>query len=59
MQWLMTEIPVLDIPVIWVLGAIGLWLLVRNRQTHIEPGSGLQAVVGRGEPIVLEFFGKL
>ena len=59
MEWLLIEIPGTDIPVLLVAGLIGLWLLIRNRQTAIEPGEGLEGVVGRGEPVVLEFFGKL
>lgn len=59
MDWLLVEIPFIDVPVLLVLGLIGFWFLVRNRQTPLEPGRGLQGVVGRGEPLVLEFFGKL
>lgn len=58
MEWLLIEIPGIDVPVLLVAGLIGLWLLVRNRQTPIDSG-GLDAVIGRGEPVVLEFFGKL
>lgn len=59
MEWLMVEIPVLDVPVLLVAGLVALWLLVRNRETPLGSRSELDAVLGRGEPVVLEFFGKL
>ena len=58
MEWLLIEIPVIDFPVLLIAALIALWLLVRNRQTPLERG-GLDAVIGRGDPVVLEFFGKL
>lgn len=59
MDWLLIEIPVLDVPAVVVAGLVGLWLLVRNRATPLESSSELDAVIGRGDPVVLEFFGKL
>lgn len=59
MDWLLIEIPVLDVPAVVVAGLVGLWLLVRNRATPLDSSSGLGAVVGQGDPVVLEFFGKL
>lgn len=59
MDWLLYEIPVLDIPWIVVAGLVGLWLLLRNRATPFDSGSELDAAIGQGEPVVLEFFGKL
>jgi hypothetical protein len=59
MDWLLIEIPVLDVPAVVVAGLVGLWLLVRNRATPLDSSAELDAVVGRGDPVVLEFFGKL
>ena len=59
MDWLLVDIPVIEVPVILVAGLIGLWLLVRNRATSFDSISELEAAVGRGEPVVLNFFGKL
>ena len=59
MDWLLVDIPVIEVPVILVAGLIGLWLLVRNRATSFGSSSELEAAIGRGEPVVLNFFGKL
>ncbi len=59
MDWLLIEIPVLDVPAVVVAGLVGLWLLIRNRPTPLDSSSGLDAVIGQGDPVVLEFFGKL
>lgn len=59
MDWLMVEVPVLDVPVLLVAGLVGLWLLVRNRSTPFESGAELDAEIGAGDPVVLGFFGKL
>lgn len=59
MEWLLVEIPVLDVPVILVAGLIGLWLLVRIRPTPFGSASELDEAIGRSEPVVLDFFGKL
>lgn len=58
MDWLLVEIPVIDVPVILVAGLVGLWLLFRSRSTF-ESDSELDAAIGRGRPVVLNFFGKL
>lgn len=58
MDWLLVEIPVIDVPVILVAGLVGLWLLFRSRSTFASD-SELDAAIGRGRPVVLNFFGKL
>lgn len=59
MELILTPIPGTDLPIIVVLGVIGLWLLLRTRATPIDSKAGLDEMLGRGEPTVLEFFGKL
>ena len=59
MDWLLIEIPVVDVPVILVAGLIGLWMLVRIRPTPLGSASELDEMIGRDEPLVLDFFGKL
>lgn len=59
MDWLLVEIPYTDVPAIVVVGLVGLWLLVRNRETEFASDAELEAAIGRGEPVVLDFFGKL
>lgn len=59
MDWLLIDVPVLDIPVVVVLGLLGLWLLIRNRATDLGSTSELESLIGGGDPVVLEFFGKL
>ena len=59
MDWLLVEIPVLDIPVVVVAALVGLWLLLRNKATPLDSTSELDGLVGQGDPVVLEFFGKL
>lgn len=58
MDWLLVEIPVLDIPIVLVVLLVGVWMLLRSRSTF-ESGSELEAAMGDGEPVVLNFFGKL
>lgn len=59
MDWLLVEIPFLDIPFVVVAALVGLWLLFRNRATPLDSSSELEELIGRGDPLVLEFFGKL
>ena len=59
MEWLLVKIPVIDVPALFAVGLVGLWLLLRTRQTHLDPAVGLAGMLGRGEPTVLEFFGNL
>lgn len=59
LDWLLVEIPVLNIPVILVILLIGLWLVLRNRATPLDSPSELDRIVGQGEAVVLQFFGKL
>lgn len=59
MDWLLVEIPVIDVPVLLVVGLIGLWLLVRIRPAELGSTSELDAAIGQGEPVILDFFGKL
>ena len=59
MDWLLVEIPVLDIPVVVVAAVVGLWFLLRNKATPLASTSELDGLVGQGDPVVLEFFGKL
>lgn len=58
MDWLLVEIPVLDIPLVLVVLLVGVWMLLRSRSTF-ESSSELEAAMGDGEPVVLNFFGKL
>lgn len=53
---LRTPIPYTDLPVLLPVVLLALWLLLRNRATELSPGSGLESVIGRGQPVVLEFF---
>lgn len=59
MDWLLVEIPVIDVPVLLVAALIGLWLLVRIRPAKLGSTSELDAALGQGEPVILDFFGKL
>lgn len=59
MDWLFADMPVLDIPWLLVALLVGLWLLFRNRATELGSSAELEAMIGSGEPLVLEFFGKL
>lgn len=58
MDWLLVEIPVLDIPVLLVALLVGAWFLLRSTSTF-ESESQVDEAVGQGEPVVLNFFGKL
>lgn len=55
-ELLRTPIPYTDIPVLIPVVLLALWLLLRNRATDLGPGVGIDAVVGQGRPVVLEFF---
>lgn len=59
MDWLLVQIPFVDVPVILVAGLLAAWILLRNRPTDLGDPAGLDDLVGRGEPVVLNFFGKL
>lgn len=59
MDWLFVDVPVLDIPWVVVVGLVALWLLLRNRATEFGSSSELDAMIGGGDALVLEFFGKL
>lgn len=41
-----------------VVVMLGLWLLLRTRATRFAPDSSFDGMLGRGEPVVLEFFGN-
>lgn len=51
-----TPIPGTDLPILVVVAAIGLWLLLRQRTTELGPGEDLEALIGAGRPVVLQFF---
>ena len=38
--------------------ALGAWLFLRTPATPLESVSSLDHLLGRGEPVVLEFFGN-
>lgn len=59
MDWLLADIPVIDVPWLLAAGIAALWLLLRNRATEFGSSSDLETMIGGGEPLVLEFFGKL
>lgn len=59
MDWLLIEIPYVDVPAVVVVGLVGFWLLARNRETEFASDSELDAAISGGEPVVLDFFGKL
>lgn len=59
MELILTPIPGTDLPIVFVAGMTGLYLLLRTRATPIESRAGLDRTLGRGEPTVLEFFGNL
>ena len=55
-ELLSTPIPGTGIPVLLVVGLIGLWLLLRSKATELGSTSALNAMLGRGQPVVLQFF---
>lgn len=59
MDWLLVDIPGTNLPVLFVVGVVGAWLLLRNRATELSSSDELDEIVGAGNPVVLEFFGKL
>jgi hypothetical protein len=50
-----TPIPGTDLPILVVAGVIGLWLYLRSK-SNVESTSALNAILGRGQPTVLQFF---
>lgn len=59
MDWLLVDIPFTDVPVLLVAGLLAAWLLLRNRATEFGDSVGVDDLIGREEPVVLNFFGKL
>jgi hypothetical protein len=53
---LQTPFPYTDIPLLFPLALIVVWLLLRSRATELSPSGGLNGVIGQGQPVVLEFF---
>ena len=51
-----TTIPFTKIPIVVVVGLIGLWMLLRNKATKLSSGADFDAVIGGGRPVVMEFF---
>ena len=56
MELLRTPIPYTDLPVLLPLVVFTVWMLLRSRATELSPNSGLDGVIGQGQPVVLEFF---
>ena len=55
-ELLSTPIPGTDIPILLVAGLIGLWLFLRSKATDLGSSSALNAMLGLGQPVVLQFF---
>lgn len=55
-EWLWTSIPYTDVPIVLVVVLVGLWFVLRNRATDLGSASALDARIGQGRPVVLEFF---
>ena len=55
-ELLQTPVPFTDIPALIPIALIVVWLLLRSRATELSPSSGLDGVIGQGQPVVLEFF---
>jgi hypothetical protein len=53
---LRTPIPYTNMPILVPVVLLALWLLLRSRATDLGEGVGIDAVVGQGRPVVLEFF---
>jgi hypothetical protein len=51
---LRTPIPYTNIPILVPLVLATIWLLLRSRATELA--SGVDGVVGKGQPVILEFF---
>lgn len=51
-----TPIPGTDLPIVVVVGLIGAWLYLRHRATRLDSESSLDAMIGAGRPVVLQFF---
>jgi len=51
---LRTPVPYTDIPILLPLVLFTIWLLLRGRATRLE--AGVDGVVGKGQPVILEFF---
>jgi len=56
MELLRTPIPYTDIPILLPFVLWAVWMLLRSRATELNPSSGLDGVIGQGQPVVLEFF---
>ena len=52
-----TPVPFTDIPRVYPGAVIARWFLLRSRAT-VSSGSELDRMIGRGRPVVLEFFGN-
>lgn len=46
------------VPLIVAVIALGGWLFLRTPATPLESVASLDQLLGRGEPVVLEFFGN-
>ena len=56
MELLRTPIPYTNLPVLLPLVLAAVWMLLRSRATELSPSSGLDGVIGQGQPVVLQFF---
>lgn len=55
-ELLRIAVPYTDVPVIVPVALIALWLFLRSRATELASSSALDTRIGRGRPMVLEFF---
>lgn len=53
---LQTPVPFTHVPILVPVVLLAIWLLLRNRATELDPGTGLDGIIGQGRPVVLEFF---
>ncbi|MDH3253434.1 MAG: hypothetical protein OEM62_00440 [Acidobacteriota bacterium] len=44
--------------IVTVVVLIGIWFALRTTATQFASDSSLDSMLGRGEPVVLEFFGN-
>jgi len=51
-----TTIPYTNLPIIVVVGLVGLWFLLRSHTTKLATSSELDALVGGERATVLQFF---
>ena len=51
-----TPIPGTNLPIVVVAGLIGLWLFLRHKASDVGSSSALDAMLGNGQPVVLQFF---